>query len=344
MGGRPVAMPEQAVILVGGLGTRLRPLTYRTPKALLPVVNRPLISYELEWLRRAGVRQVLLAVGYQADILRGALGQGSAWGLDLAYVEEEEPLDTAGALKNCAARLHGRFWALNGDLIFDFDPAPMVRQHCQKGAVLSLTLRRVEDISPFGLILRDECGQVTGFLEKVSEDPTGQRTVNAGVYLMEPEALESVPPGRPWSNERNLFPGLVASGATVLGFLPETMPYWLDVGRLDTYLQANRDLLSGALPWVRAETAAGASLEPGARIIPPCSLAEGVIVRAGAQVGPFVSLGAGVEVGERARLRETVVLAGAKIGRQAQLSEVVIAPEEAVPPDYQQQGGVVFSG
>lgn len=344
MRGRPVAMPEQAVVLVGGLGTRLRPLTYRTPKALLPVANRSLISYELEWLRRAGVRQVLLAVAYQAKVLRRALGDGSAWGLDLAYVEEEKPLDTAGALKNCAPRLHGRFWALNGDLIFDFDPAPMVRRHCAERAVLSLTLRRVEDISPFGLILCDSGGHVTGFLEKVSEDPTGQHTVNAGVYLMEPEALESVPPGRPWSNERNLFPGLVASGATVLGFLPETMSYWLDVGRLDTYLQANRDVLSGAVSWVQPETATGVRLASGAQVTPPCSLAEDVVVRAGAQVGPFVSLGAGVEVGEAAQVREAVVLAGAKIGRNAELSKVVVAAGEVVPPNYQQQGGVVFSG
>jgi mannose-1-phosphate guanylyltransferase len=308
------------------------------------VVNRPLISYELEWLRRAGVKQVLLAVAHQAEALRRGLGEGSAWGLEVEYVEEQEPLDTAGALKNCAPRLLGRFWALNGDLIFDFDPAPMVRRHCAERAVLSLTLRRVEDILPFGLILCDQRGRVTGFREKVSEDPTGQRTVNAGIYLMEPEALASVPPGRPWSNERDLFPDLVASGATVLGFQPETMAYWLDVGRLDTYLQANRDVLSGAVPWVRAETTAGARLEPGAQIHRPCSLAEGVVVHAGAQVGPFVSLGAGVEVGERARLRNAVVLAGATIGPDAELDSVVVTAGDAVPPGHQQQGGVFSCG
>ena len=150
--------PEQAVVLVGGLGTRLRPLTYQTPKALLPVVNRPLLSYELEWLGRAGVRQVILAVAYQAEALEAGLGDGAPWGVELVYVPEREALDTAGALKNCAPYLQGRFWALNGDLIFDFDPAPLVAAHVAAEAALTLTLRRVEDISPFGLIQRGRRG------------------------------------------------------------------------------------------------------------------------------------------------------------------------------------------
>ena len=339
-----VAPPQQAVILVGGLGTRLRPLTYRLPKALLPVANRPLLSYELEWLRRAGVRQVILAVSYQAETLQAGLGDGSAWGVELVYVPERERLDTAGALKNCAGRLEGRFWALNGDLIYDFDPAPLVAQHEAAGATLSLTLRRVEDISPFGLIQRDERGRVTAFLEKVAVDPTGQNTVNAGIYLMEPAALELAPAGVPYSNETQLFPGLLARGATVLGYLPERMGYWSDVGRLETYLQANRDLLGGALPWVRAGVDAAATVDPGAEVVAPCSLAEGVTVAAGARVGPYVSLGAGVAVGEGARMAESVVLPGAVIGRGASLTQVVVSAGETVPPGHQQEKGVIYSG
>ena len=336
--------PQQAIILVGGLGTRLRPLTYQMPKALLPVANRPLLSYELEWLRRAGVRQVILAVSYQAETLQAGLGDGSAWGVELVYVQERERLDTAGALKNCAPHLHGRFWALNGDLIYDFDPALMVAEHEAQAATLSLTLRRVEDISPFGLIQRDERGRVTAFLEKVAQDPTGQNTVNAGIYLMEPEALASAPAGLPYSNEHQLFPGLLAQGATVLGYLPPHMTYWSDVGRIDTYLQANHDLLAGALPWVRPGVDPSATVDPAAELVPPCSLAERVAIGAGARVGPYVSLGAGVTVGEGARLAESVVLPGATMGSAAWVENVVVAAGETVPAGHHQESGVIYSG
>ncbi len=336
--------PEQAVILVGGLGTRLRPLTYRVPKALLPVVNRPLVSYELEWLRRAGVRQVILAVAHQAETLAAGLGEGSDWGVELLYVAERELLDTAGALKNCAEHLQGRFWALNGDLIFDFDPAPMIAQHAQRKALVSLALRQVEDISSFGSIRCDGSGRVTAFLEKVEEDPTGRNTVNAGIYLMEPEALARVPAGTPYSNERQLFPDLVAEGATVLGYLPEHMAYWADVGRMDTYLQANLDLLDGAIPWAGPAVASTARVSARAALVPPCHLADGVTVAAGARVGPHVSLGTEAVVGGNARITKSVVLPHAKIGKYAQLESVIVGPGETVPEGCQEKGRIISHG
>jgi NDP-sugar pyrophosphorylase family protein len=213
-----------------------------------------------------------------------------------------------------------------------------------QAATLTLTLRRVEDISPFGLIQRDKRGRVTAFLEKVAADPTGQNTVNAGIYLLEPEALGPVPEGVPYSNERQLFPGLLAQGATVLGYLPERMGYWADVGRLETYLQANRDLLAGALAWVRPGVDPSAVVDPGAEIVPPCSLAERVTVAAGARVGPYVSLGAGVAIGEGARVSDSVVLPGAMIGSAAYLKQVVVGAGEKMPTAHHQEEGVFYSG
>lgn len=335
------APPEQAVILVGGLGTRLRPLTYRLPKALLPVVNRPLISFELEWLRRAGVRQVILTVAYQAEELRAGLGEHWPGGLDLVYASEAQPLNTAGALKNAARYVQGRFWALNGDLIFDFDPAPMLSRHRQAEALLTLCLRRVEDISPFGLVECAREGRVRAFREKVQHDPTGQNTVNAGVYLMEPEVLNRVPPGEPYSNERQLFPGLLEEDAPVRGFLPDPMVYWADVGRLDSYLQANHDLLGEALRGVKGSRAASAQVSPQAKIIPPCSLAEGVIIEDGAQVGPYVSLGPAARVESGACLTESIVYAQAVIAANAVLQDVVVGEGEIVPAGHLQQGGFI---
>jgi NDP-sugar pyrophosphorylase family protein len=335
-----VTAPEQALILVGGLGTRLRPLTLHQPKALLPVANRPLLSYELEWLRRAGVRQAILAVSYQAQVLREGLDR-TDWGLEIVYVEEAERRDTAGAIGNCREYLQGSFWALNGDLIFDFDPHPLVAAHRAQAAAVTLTLRRVEDIRPFGLIQRDAAGRVTAFREKVDRDPTGQNTVNAGIYLLEPEVLDYIPVGISYSNERQLFPELVRAGRVVLGYLPPDMGYWSDVGRVETYLEANRAILGGALSWVTPEVAPDTVIEPGAEITLPCSVAEGVVVRAGAQVGPFVSLGTGVEVGAEAVIRDSVVYPGAGIGPRARLEHSVVAGGETVAPGSHHKGEVI---
>ncbi len=157
---------SQAVLLVGGLGTRLRPLTHQRPKALMPVLNRPLISYELELLARHGVRDVILAVSHGAAEIEAELGDGTQWGVRLRYVEEVEPLGTGGAIKNVEALIEGPFLAMNGDLIMDVDLGPVIAEHLESGAILTLCLRRVEDVSAYGLIRRDEDGWVTDFLEK----------------------------------------------------------------------------------------------------------------------------------------------------------------------------------
>jgi NDP-sugar pyrophosphorylase family protein len=331
--------PRLAVILAGGLGTRLRPLTLHTPKALLPVVNRPLISYELEWLRRAGVERVILSVAEQAEALEAGLGH--QWqGLELIYRREPQPLDTAGALKFAAGDLAETFWALNGDLIFDFDPAPMVAEHRERQALLSIALRQVADVAPFGLIHRDASGQVTAFLEKVAADPTGQNTVNAGIYLLEPAALAPVPLGEAYSNERQLFPGLVAAGERVLGYLPANLDYWADVGRLETYLRANHDLLAGALPWPVAETAPPAAV-PAGMVLAPCAIAEAVTIEPGSEVGPFVSVGAGARIAAGARVTESIIHPCAALEAGVNLSQVVVAAGQVVPAGHRQQGGII---
>ena len=334
------AGPRVAVILAGGRGTRLRPLTLHTPKGLLPVVNRPLLSYELEWLRQAGVERVILAVGELAEALEAGLG--AAWqGLELVYRREPEPLDTAGALRFAAGDLTETFWALNGDLIFDLDPAPMVALHRERGTALTLALRQVADAAPFGLIERDERGQVTAFREKVPGGARAGSTVNFGVYLMEPEVLARVPEGEPYSNERQLFPELLAAGVRVLGYLPERAGYWADVGRVETYLQANRDLLAGALPWLTPAVGKPTAISLAAEVLPPCDLAAGVRVREGARVGPYVSAGAGAAIGEGAWVSESILHPCAQVGKGARLRRVVVGSGVEVPAGHEQEGGVI---
>jgi len=317
---------SQAVLLVGGLGTRLRPLTNQRPKALMPVLNRPLISYELELLARHGVRDVILAVSHGAAEIEAALGDGAQWGVRLRYVAEVEPLGTGGAIKNVEALIEGPFLAMNGDLVMDVDLGPVMAEHLATGAILTLCLRRVEDISAYGLIRRDEDGWVTEFLEKRPLDETGQNTVNSGVYVMAPEILDHIPAGRDCSNEYELFPSLVETTPGVRGHVPERWGYWNDIGRVGNYLDANQALLDGAVPWVG----------PGndAHVCGPCLIAEGARIEAGAAVGPHVTIGEGAVVGAGATVQGSVLWPGAQVAADARVSDCVVGgPEEVVSHD-----------
>ena len=331
---------SQAVLLVGGVGTRLRPLTYLMPKALLPVLNRPLISYELELLGRSSVPDVLLAVGDQASQLRDALGGGDSWGIHLTYVEEQRPLDTAGAIKNAQELLAGDFFVFNGDLILDCDLAELARAHSESGAFVTILLRQVEDISHFGLVQRDEEGFVTAFREKVEVDATGQRTVNAGVYVMATEVLDYIPVGEPYSSESDLFPALLEAGLPIFGHLPDQQGYWTDVGRLETYLAANHDLLSGRLPWVYGPRCDKQLEASGARVVSPTCCGSGVKVGETAQVGPYVTLGDGVQIGAGSVLTDCIVQAGASVEGKVVLESMIVAENETVPAGHNQTGGV----
>jgi len=331
---------SQAVLLVGGVGTRLRPLTYLMPKALLPVLNRPLISYELELLGRSGVPDVLLAIGDRTSQLQAALGSGDSWGVDLTYVEEQRPLDTAGAIKNTQELLAGDFFVFNGDLILDCDLAEMARAHRQSGALATILLRQVEDISHFGLVQRDERGFVTAFREKVEVDETGQRTINAGVYVMAAEVLDYIPVAETYSNEADLFPALLEAGLPILGHLPAQQGYWTDVGRLETYLAANRDLLSGRVPWVDWPRCDEQLEGGGVRVVPPACCGSRVKVGETPQVGPYVTLGDDVQIGAGTVLTDCIIQTGATVGDEVTLESVIVAENETVPTGHNQTGGV----
>ncbi len=331
---------SQAVLLVGGAGTRLRPLTYLMPKALLPVLNRPLISYELELLGRSGVPDVLLTTGYQASQLRDVLGSGESWGIHLTYVEEQPPLGTAGAIKNAQELLAGDLFVFNGDLILDCDLTELARAHRQSGALVTILLRQVEDISHFGLVQRDEQGFVIAFREKVKVDETGQRTVNAGVYVMAAEVLDYIPVGERYSSESDLFPALLEAGLPMFGYLPDQQGYWTDVGRLETYLAANHDLLSGRLPWVYWPWCDEQLEGSGARAVPPICCGSAVEVGEAAQIGPYVTLGNDVQIGAGSVLTNCIIQAGATVEDEVTLDSVIVAEDETVPAGHDQTGGV----
>jgi len=313
----------QAVLLAGGLGTRLRPLTYAEPKPLVPVANRPLISYSLRMLRRGGVEKALLASGYKAARLREALEGEQEDGLFVRCIDEPEPLDTAGAVRNALRTAESAFIAMNGDQIMDVDVRALLDAHEAQQADLTIVVRRVEDVSPFGLVLCAEDGRVEGFLEKRPEDPTGRNLVNAGMYVFSPGVLDEIPADRPWSNERDLFPGLVKAGARVRAFRMSDEAYWADVGTPVKYLEANSRILNGALPWA----------DPPSDPEAASDIAGGATVAANARIGPNVSIAPGAEVGDGAAIARTILWPAAVVGEGCRLANVIVGPGCRVPPE-----------
>jgi mannose-1-phosphate guanylyltransferase len=297
----------QALILAGGEGTRLRPLTSAVPKLVVPLVDRPFIAYMLEWLRGHGVDDVIFSCGFLADGVRAVLGDGSGYGVRLRYVEEPEPLGTGGALKLAEELLDERFLMLNGDVLTDLDVTAQLELHAARGARATLALTPVEDPSAYGLVRTRPDGEVTGFVEKPAPEQIDTRNISAGIYVLERSILGLLEPGRRASIERDVFPRLV--GAGLYAFVGEG--YWLDIGTPERYLQGTADILAGT---VRSGVEAG-----GALIAPDASVA------ADATIGAGVVLGAGVTVGAGSSVERAVVLHGAVVGAGCVLRDCVVA-------------------
>jgi mannose-1-phosphate guanylyltransferase len=319
----------QALILAGGEGTRLRPLTSTIPKPVVPLVDRPFIAYMIEWLRRHGIDDVILACGFMAAGVRAVLGDGTALGVRLRYVEEPHPLGTGGALKYAQDLLDERFLMLNGDVLTDIDLTAQLDQHERTGARATLALVSVEDPSAYGLVRLAEDRGVNEFLEKPETSALDTNLINAGAYVLDRDVLDEMPPaGTNVSIERDVFPRLVGRG--LFGYPADA--YWLDIGTPDRYLQGTFDILSGAV-----KTAVQGA-DDGVLVLEGCEVAPG------ARVGPDAVLGPGVSVGEEAVIERSVVLAGARIGAASHLRDAIIAPHARVGDDCLIELGVVGEG
>ncbi|MEK6276335.1 MAG: NDP-sugar synthase [Actinomycetota bacterium] len=311
-----------AVILVGGEGTRLRPLTERMPKPMLPLLGRPLIDYTFDHLRSAGVGKAILACGYLPTQIQAHFGE-NAEGLELEYRVEPEPLGTGGGIRFGADGLDRTFLALNGDSLREADLARLIEFHRDRGAAATILLTPVDDPSRFGLVRVDDQGRVTGFLEKPKPEEIDTNLINAGLYVLEPEVLDLVPEGKQVSIERDVFPILADRGRLCALALPG---YWLDVGTPASYLQAHLDLL---------ERSAGNNIGPAVEggdieLVPPVMAETEVVIEDGARVGPLVYLGAGSRVGSGAVVERVALLPGAVIPSGARIAGAIVSPEFGV--------------
>ena len=327
----------EAILLVGGKGTRLRPLTVHTPKPMLPVAGVPFLTHQLVRAKDAGVHRVVFATAYKAEVFREHFGDGSGLGLELEYVTEEVPLDTAGAIRNVADRLKSApdepVLVFNGDILSGVDIRALVEAHTERGADVSLHLTRVTDPRPFGLVPTDAHGWVTAFLEKPQrpEDIVTDQ-INAGCYVFQRSRIDEIPAGRRVSVERETFPGLLASGAKVLGVVEQS--YWLDLGTPAAFAKGSADLVLGrvtssAVPgpeergFPEALVLAGARLAPDAVVDAGTTVGPGAVLEAAARVSASV-LDSGAVIGAGALVRDSIVGAGARIGPGTVLDGAVV--------------------
>jgi mannose-1-phosphate guanylyltransferase len=299
----------QALILAGGEGTRLRPLTYTTPKPVMPLAGRPFLSFMLDWAHGHGVDEVILSCGFMSDAVKRVLGDIYD-GMRLRHVVEEEPLGTAGPVRLALDQgvLEERLIVLNGDVLTDMDLTAELDQHMRTGARVTLALYPVDDTASYGVVPTDADGRVEEFLEK-AEGETPTNRINAGSYVIEREVIEAIPAGRPVSFEREVFPELVGNG--LYGYLAEG--YWIDIGTPERYLEATWDLLSGRV---------GSELPPRDET---GSLVDESCLVSGAHIGPQSVLGRHCSVGSDSRVERSVLHDRVTVGADAAVRESVLA-------------------
>lgn len=317
-----------AVVLVGGLGTRLRPLTWHTPKQMLPIVDRPMIEWVLAGLARHGVDEAILSLGYRPDAFRDAYPGGRCAGVELHYAVEPEPLDTAGAIRFAVldAGLAERFVVCNGDVLTDLDLSALVAFHDERGAAATIAVHQVHDPSRYGVVPTDATGRVTAFVEKppAGEAPTDR--INAGTYVLEPSVLDRIPQGRKVSMERETFPTLVAEGT--LYAMDDRGSYWLDTGTPAAYLQAQIDVLEGMRGPAPVGVDNSATLDATASVVRSV-LRRGVVIEAGAAVRDSILLD-GAHVGRDAQVERAIIGRRARVGAGAVVGDLTVLGDEVV--------------
>ncbi len=324
-------MRLQAVILAGGLGTRLRPLTLDRPKPVVPLLNVPFLCYQLGLLGAHGVRDVILSVSHRPEVIRATMAREDLGDVQLREVVEVEPLGTAGGVRNAADLVDGRVVVLNGDVLTDVDLSAMLAAHEARGAAATIYLTPVENPTAYGLVELEPDGRVRRFLEKPGWEEVTTNTVNAGVYVLEREILDLIPKGQAHSIEREFFPHLLERGVPFYGFVSEG--YWLDIGTPAKYLEAQQDLLvrrlrahvepagrEGLRGWIDPT----ATVAPSARIRGPVAIGPGCRVEADATVGPGAVLGAGCRIGAGAEVEGAVLWEDVEVGAAARLAGCLI--------------------
>ncbi len=350
----------KAVILAGGKGTRLRPLTLHTPKPIVPILDRPFLSFQIDVLRHSEISEIVLSLSYQPRRIEKIFGDGSDLGVKIIYTVESEPLGTAGAVKKAEPFLGSTTIVFNGDVLSDVDLPAVIAQHQATGAKATIVLTPVENPAAYGLVELEEDGRVRRFLEKPSYDEITCDTINAGIYILEPETLAHIPPGKNYSFERGVFPAFLREKVPFYAYVHRG--YWIDVGTPEKYLKAHEDLLSGEAKLKGFDGKQGgvyidptASVDGNSKISGPAFVGAGTTVKPGARIEPFAVVGnncrieegatvadsvlwPNVRVGEEARVHGALIGRNTHIGRHAVVGRGIVLGDKSVVADFSRLG------
>jgi NDP-sugar pyrophosphorylase family protein len=321
----------KAMLLAGGKGTRLRPLTLHTPKPIVPIFQKPFLQYQIDLLRRVPeIDEIILSLNYQPRRIEEMFGDGSELGIRIKYVVEPAPLGTAGAVRYAGDTLEESVVVFNGDVLTEIDLGAVLKLHRERKALATIVLTPVENPSAYGLVETDSTGAVTRFLEKPSPDEITCDTINAGIYILEPSTFDRIPKDTAWSIERSFFPSLIERHETFVASIYRG--YWIDIGTPEKYMQVHRDIMDGrfaAAPFPESDgrrnwIAPSARIEDGVTIEGPCFIDESAVVRAGARLLPYTVLGRECQVEEQAMVENSIIWANARIGREAHVNGAIL--------------------
>jgi len=346
-----IAAPHEAavkgVILAGGEGTRLRPLTLGTPKPVVPIADRPLLQHQLDLLGTVGIREIVFSVAYKPERVQAVFGDGSRIGREIRYAVEETPLGTGGAVRNALAHLDDLTVVFNGDILTDVDLPAVVERHKCSGASATLVLTPVPNPAAFGLVETEPGGRVRRFVEKPDPSQITTDTINAGIYVLSTPALSLIPPAVNHSMERGFFPALIARGDIVMSHVHRG--YWIDIGTPEKYLQVHRDILAGRFPVALAGRASrggivhdSASLDPQARCQGPFYVGPRCSVAAGAMLGSGSVLVSNVQLAAAAEVRDSVLWDGVAVGAGARVEGALLGSAVHVGANAQVGTGAVL--
>ncbi|MEF3306129.1 sugar phosphate nucleotidyltransferase [Paenibacillus sp. GYB003] len=330
----------KAIIMAGGKGTRLRPLTCQLPKPMVPLLGRPCMEYIIDLLKTYGITQIGVTTQFMPEVIRNHFGDGRDFGVELHYFEEDAPLGTAGSVKNAAAFLDERFVVISGDALTDFDLETAIRFHESKEALATIVLTRVRRPLEYGVVMTDEEGRIVRFLEKPDWSEVFSDTVNTGIYVLEPEALQGVAEGKEQDFSNDLFPLLMKRGERLYGCVSEG--YWSDIGNMEQYRQAHFDMLDGKVKaaFKGRELYPGVYVEDGVMLPSGCAgwdgpvyIGRGTVIEESAQIGAYTVLGSGNRIGCGSTLRQTIMWDHNRIGERSEISGATLCSRIRCHPE-----------
>ncbi len=337
----------KALLLVGGQGTRLRPLTIHAPKSIVPIFNRPFLHYQLDLIKQVPeIDEVILSLNYQPHRIEEVFGDGRAAGIKIRYVVEPTPLGTAGAVRYAAEGVRDTIVVFNGDVLTQVDLQGLIDFHRSRRARATIVLTPVDNPTAYGLVETDPAGNILRFLEKPKPEEITCNTINAGIYVLEPETFDRIPANVAWSIERSFFPSFIERRETFLASIYRD--YWIDIGTPEKYMQVHRDIMDGrysmppfngkpGLPFI----APTARVHPDAYLEGPLFVDDGCVVKAGARLGPYTVLGRNCQVEENASVSGAIVWADSRIDREAVLTQTIIGRSGHIGRNVTLSGGVL---